>query len=111
MATTHTIGKYQLAYYGRRPSESDKIAQLTFYNNQNELLGFIAFFKEGQVIPDNSEDTTRFPTRVYLRASENQLDRIVDMLRNEKPCYVRYNSPTHAFVYTGTEPVGEEEAE
>jgi hypothetical protein len=33
------------------------------------------------------------------------------MLRNEKPCRVRYDSPIYAHVYTGKEPVGEEETD
>jgi hypothetical protein len=39
----------------------------------------------------------------------SQMDSVVDMLRNEKPCRVYYSGPTYAYIYTGTEPVGEEE--
>ena len=45
------------------------------------------------------------------RTNENQIPRIVDMLRNEKPCTVYYSSPIYAYVHTGNEPVGEEETE
>jgi hypothetical protein len=33
----------------------------------------------------------------------------VDTLRSEKPIFVYYTSPTNAALYTGHEPVGEEE--
>ena len=41
----------------------------------------------------------------------DRLDSIVDMLRNEKPCYLWYQNPTMAAIYTGQEPIGEEETE
>lgn len=105
----HEIGKYRLYYFGKRSSESNNIAQISFLDTQNQYVGYMRFYKEGESLPDNSENTDTTPKRVFLQATENQLDRVVDMLRNEKPCYVYYNSPTYAYIYTGSEPVGEEE--
>lgn len=111
MSTTHTIGKYKLTYYGKRDSESKSIAQITFYSDQNQFLGSINFYKDGQSIPDNGERTSSSITQVFLRASEKQLPGVVDMLRNEEPCSLYYYSATYGFVFTGKEPVGEEETE
>jgi hypothetical protein len=111
MSTTHTIGKYKLTYYGKRDSESKSIAQITFYSDQNQFLGSINFYKDGQSIPDNGERTSSSTTQVFLRASEKQLPGVVDMLRNEKPCSLYFYSATYGSVFTGKEPVGEEETE
>ena len=100
-----------MIYYGKRVDESKEIAKIIFYNDQNQLLGWIVFFKEGQIIPDNTQRTNTDPIRVYLKASVSQMPGVVDMLRNEKPCYVRYNSPKLAFIFTGQELIGEEETE
>ena len=111
MTITHEIGNYQLVYYAKRQNESFPITEINFRNSQNQFIGRISFYKEGQPVPDNAEETAYTTSRIYLHASENQLDRVVDMLRNEKPCRVYYSNPTSAFVYTGKEPVGEEETE
>ena len=42
---------------------------------------------------------------------EHQIDGVVDMLQNEKSCKVTYSSPTFAYIYTGKEPIGEEESD
>ena len=69
------------------------------------------FYRDGQNIPNNSSYETSDPKRAYLRMHERQIDSVVDMLRNEKPCSVYYSNSTYAYIYTGTEPVGEEESE
>jgi len=111
MTITYEIEKYKLIYYGKRDSESNEIAKILFYNDQSQIIGWMRFFKEGQTIQDNSNRTNIDPARVYLTASENQMSEVVDMLRNEKPCYVRYHSSIWAYIYTGSEPIGEEESE
>jgi len=111
MPTYLTIEKYQLLYFAKRDSESKEIARITLFNAKNRVIGNIKFYKDGQPVPNNSEYRERTSSRVNLYVSENQLPRIVDMLRNEKPCSVSYVSPTWAYVHTGLEPVGEEETE
>jgi len=109
--TRHTIGKYKLFYFAKRSSESKKIGHIALYDTQDQYVGYIEFYRDGQSVPDNSESDNYTPTRVFLRTNENQIPRIVDMLRNEKPCTVYYSSPNYAYVHTGNEPVGEEETE
>lgn len=111
MTILQRIVKYRLIYYLTQKSESEHIAQITLFDSMSEIIGIIHFYKEGQEIPKNTVRINFKPTRVYLHASENQLDRIVDMLRNEEPCSVYYSSPKHAYVCTGEEPVGEEETQ
>jgi len=93
----------------KKSRASSAIAQIRLYNAANQHIGAMYFYKEGKKIPNNTTTIVGTPKRVYLHASENQLDGVVDMLRNEKPCSVYYYGPTNAYLYTGKEPIGEEE--
>jgi len=111
MAFNNTIGKYLLYYRGKRASDGYSIAQISLYDDSDKFVGAVYFYRDGQTIPNNSSNETSTPKRAYLRMYERQIDTVVDMLRNEKPCRIYYSSPTHATMYTGKEPVGEEEFE
>lgn len=108
MSTIHEITKYRLSYFGKRDFELQSIAAINLYNVQDQFIGQILFYKEGQEIPNNQMYGSNL-TRVYLRASETQMPGIVDMLRNEKPCSIFYANPTSTSLFTGKEPIGEEE--
>jgi len=108
MTITYEIGKYNLKYNAKTP-KSYAIATIQLYDHKNRGIARIAFFPKGQPVPNSSANQNQNSITLVLRSSENQLDRIVDMLRNEKPCFVTYHSPTNAFVHTGKEPIGEEE--
>ncbi len=110
MAFTNEIGKYRLYYWAKRPSNSSAFAQISLYNDSNQSIGNVYFYRDGQNMPNNSSVEFGDPKRAYLQMHESQLDRVVDMLRNEKPCSMRYAGPTYAYINTGTEPVGEEES-
>ena len=107
----HHIDSYQLRYFGKRSNNSQPIAYISFWNDDNKYIGTAYFYRDGQEIPNNSSYEKTSPMRTYLRMHERQIDSVVDMLRNEKPCKAYYNSPTFALIYTGREPVGEEEFE
>ena len=107
----HYIESYKLTYYGKRSNDSSTIAYISLWNDNNQFIGSVNFYRDGQDIPDNSSLEKYDPKRVYLRMHERQIDSLVDMLRNEKPCKVYYSSPTNAYLYTGKEPIGEEETE
>ena len=111
MSFTNKIAKYQITYYGKRSKNSSPIALIVLYNGNNQLVGAVHFHRDGQAIPNNWSYETVTPKRAFLKMHERQIDTIVDMLRNEKPCSVKYISPTHAYIYTGREPIGEEETE
>jgi len=109
MSFSNQIAKYQLIYYGKRPDDSSKVAQITLYDEGNHNIGHVFFFRDDQNLLDNSSLERYAIKRAYLRMHVSQMDSVVDMLRNEKPCRVYYSGPTYAYIYTGTEPVGEEE--
>jgi len=111
MAFTNQIGSYQLIYYGTRSNNTSEIVRINLCNDINQLLGSLLFYRDSQALANNVSIETRNPKRAYLRIHERQLDSVVDTLRNEKPCSVYYSNPTTAFLYTGLEPVGEEESE
>ena len=109
MAIQHNITKYALFYYGKRSRDTQSIALIYLYNDSNQYIGNVQFYRDGQPIPYNDSTTYHDLTRVYLRMHERQLDSVVDMLRNEKPCTLLWANDSYAYLSTGTEPVGEEE--
>ncbi len=111
MAFSDTIASYTLYYFGKKSRDTSSIAQILLYDTQNRIIGHVYFYRDGQVIPNNSANERVDPKQVHLKMHESQLDTVVDMLRNEKPCRVHYRTPTFAYLYTGPEPVGEEESE
>jgi len=111
MTFINRIAKYALRYYGKRAAAGHSIARIHLYDSRNRYVGFVFFYRDGQAIPNNSSDENRNPKRISLKMHERQIDSVVDMLRNEKPCSISYTSPTIASIHTGKEPVGEEESE
>jgi len=111
MGFTNEIATYQLFHFSKRRKDSDSIGMISLHNADRKFLGYVYFYRDGQELPDSysNEDTT--PKRAFLRMHESQLDRVIDMLRNEKPCYVYYHSGISAYIHTGIEPLGEEESE
>ena len=91
MTVNSTIGQYVLWYYGKRQSDASAIARIRLYNENQQYIGYVDFFRDGQTIPDNSSTETIDPKRAYLRMHERQIDSVVDMLRNEKPCKMWYS--------------------
>ena len=95
--------------FGKRLSDEREIAQINLYNDSNQNIGNVRFYRDSQNIPDNASNETSNPKQVRLRMPERQIDSVVNMLRNEKPCFVTYSSQTFAYIHTGSEPVGEDE--
>jgi hypothetical protein len=73
----------------------------------NTYRGYVYFFPDGtQLAPPVYHSAT---SRIFLHFNLSQFHATLEMLRNEKPIYLYYLSPTHAALRTGKEPVGEEE--
>ncbi len=108
MHFTSQIDTYVLRYSGRSYSDTDSIAMIVLYDKNKEHIGVIRFYKDGQEIPNNSLDHVSEPKRAFLAMHERQLDGVVDMLRNEKPCFLYYLNAVNASVHTGVEQVDEE---
>jgi len=109
MRFTSQIDTYVLRYSGKSYSDTDSIAMIVLYDENKKHIGIIRFYKDGQTIPNNSLDHVSEPKRAFLAMHERQLNSVVDMLRNEKPCYLYYLNSVNAFLYTGAELVVEEE--
>jgi len=102
MITTHKIQTYRLYYYGKRPTDSFPIALIEFFGNKDHQIGSMAFHKEGESVADNSFSSES--SYIHLRASETRMPGVVDMLRNEKPCWIRWESETEGYVFSGPNP-------
>ncbi len=109
MRFTSQIDTYVLRFSGRSYSDTDSIAMLVLYDQNKKHIGIVRFYKDGQTIPNNSLDHVSEPKRAFLAMHERQLDGVVDMLRNEKPCFLYYLNAVNASLHTGTDLVGEEE--
>ncbi len=109
MLFTSQIDAYVLRYSGKSYSDTDSIAMIVLYDENKKHIGIIRFYKDGQTIPINSLDHVSEPKRAFLSMHERQLSGVVDMLRNEKPCFLYYLNSVNAFLHSGTGLVGEEE--
>ena len=66
------------------------------------------FLPEGTPLPDNRKRAGQDVFDVYYHIGD--WDAILDVLRNETPVYFNYQDTSNAAqIYTGDEPVGEEE--
>ena len=81
----HTIETYSIYYYEKKSNSNAHVAGISFYNNQNQYLGNMSFFKEGKRLSNNYVHENFTPKRIFIMAHENQMPGVVDMLRNENP--------------------------
>jgi len=109
MSFTNEIATYQLIHFSKQRKDTDAMAMISLHNSDSRFLGYVYFYRDDYELRDSYsvEDTT--PKRAFLRMHHRQLDGVIDMLRNEKPCFLYYSSPTYAYIHTGEEPIGEEE--
>jgi hypothetical protein len=66
------------------------------------------FIPNGSPLPDNKKHPGENVFDVYYQIDD--WEAIIDIMRNEKPVYFNFNDACNtAQIYTGNEPVGEEE--
>ena len=106
-----TIAKYQLIYYVLRPGTLQRVTRIKIYDDRDRNFVNLFFYKEGHPVPNNPSfvdmvsntnthpDGSSVMTAYRLNLSENYLDRIVDMSRNEKPCLADL-SGSISYLYT-----------
>lgn len=83
------------------------IALVKCYFGDDFLLQ-MTFYPDGKSIPPNHYDKRN--KLVYLRYPMSMYANVIDILRNEKPIFFRYNiALNQGFLRTGKEPVGEGE--
>lgn len=76
--------------------------------NDNSLILEANFYPGKNRIPENYYSINS--KLVYLRYPMSMYSQILDLLRNEKPIYFRFNESSKVgFIRTGKEPVGEGE--
>jgi len=89
-------------------------AEISFYS-KNKLVGRAFFARAGYTTPP---DSTYAGGIIWYNAAGEQFERVLDLLRNEKPVYIRWQphvdtgepNDGNAYVFTSQEPVGEEES-
>ncbi len=106
----YNIDGYALRLWSSKPvtnlSPGSAVAGIYFYQG-NTYRGYGYFFPDGTELAPPVFDANN--GRIFLHFNLSQFHAIMDTLRNESPLYIYYNSPTHAALRSGKEPVGEEE--
>jgi hypothetical protein len=107
---SYNIDGYSVRSWSSRPttnlSPGTAVAGIYLYQG-NVYRGYVYFFPDGTPLAPAVHDSNN--GRIFLHFNLCQFHATMDMLRNEKPIYVYYISPTNAALRTGKEPVGEEE--
>jgi len=113
---THKIDEYSVQAYANdlRGNYTRWAATvITFYSGKKRV-GSAYFAREGFTAPD----CVYSGGIIYYHAQGEQYERVLDLLRNEGPVYLRWAPHSdsaepndgNAYVYTGREPVAEEES-
>jgi hypothetical protein len=111
MPYTHeAIARYSVAYYagGATANGYQYRAIIGLRRADGSLLGGAYFHRDPSTMPDTDTQTASGYHWLHYRSED--FERILDILRNEKPCYLRYvDGWSLGSINTSTEPVGEEE--
>ncbi len=80
-------------------------AQIHLFDDSNKMVGAVDFYDQGAALPkDRNEEIMR------MALPAEQLHTVVDMLRNEGPIFLEWQSTlANAYLGTSQEPVGEGE--
>ncbi len=103
------ITGYSYQFYGTSESlGSRSIISLIVGNRQVALVRFVP---EGDTIPNDYETGSGRNRSIRMYMRESLLPNVIDMLRNEKPIFIRhFPSIQMTVLRTGKEPTGEEES-
>ncbi|MDH3311708.1 MAG: hypothetical protein OEM28_01010 [Nitrosopumilus sp.] len=105
------VANYKVLILDRDDPKTGNTAKIHLRNEKNQPIGTIYFYAEKSRLPDNRQFTNFKPPRTIIHTHESKLQSMIDLLRNEKPCYLYYVSKTLGGLSTTEEPVGEEETE
>ncbi len=99
------IKYYSIDYYGSGENANYPMrAIITLYGN-NRLIGAAYFYRKKEYLPDEDRQD---PNHVIANYPIEDLPIIIDLLRNEKPIFLRLIDNL-AVISNSTEPIGEEE--
>ena len=107
MVVSKEVGTYEvlmISGYGG----GGQIGFVYFYEPSGTYIGYAGIIKTGAPLPGN----VQWPNGVLnIYFPDSQFGPMLDVLRNERPVYVKYNTDLKwGSVGTGKEPVGEQEA-
>lgn len=102
----HQIKKYSVVCYSKVGDE--RVQRILLYGADGNIKAWLYFYRGGAALPAPSGSNAPRDIKLHYRSS--RLGTIVDLLRNEDPIYVYYDTDrTVGAVYTGAEEIGEEE--
>lgn len=109
MVVTHEVGKYSvLMLTGYSGAGGNQIAFVYLYKPDGGYIGYIGLIREGAPLPANVQWQNGI-LNIYFHEAE--LVSLLDMLRNERPITVQFNTDLKwGSIGTAQEPVGEQEA-
>jgi hypothetical protein len=104
----YEINKYTIGLFSRSlSSDPQDIAIISLYMDETPRA-YINFLPNSTLLPNPSHNKKKGIINFYFHV--DHFDVISDMLRNEQPLFVQYNSPPpFATLRSGAEPIGEEE--
>ncbi len=111
MAFVEEIKHYEVAYYagGKNLAGYEYRAIIGLRRDDGSLIGAAYFHREPATLPDSDEQSPSGYLWCHYLAED--YPRILALLRNEQPVYVRYVAGkwNQAAITTASEPVGEGE--
>lgn len=112
---TKTIDKYSVHIYGNdlRGRVESRAARIYLFSS-GSYVGTAIFAREGHTM----RESRYYKGIIYYYAQGEQYERVLDLLRNEKPVYLRWTPHSdpdepndgNAYFLTNREPIGEEES-
>jgi len=106
--TIQKIYRYDVSYYAGDETEGLRYqAMIGLRNEQNRLIGVSYFHVDGRLASPGASKTEKGPIMMHFPLTA--FSRIIDLLRNEKPVFLRHREgpPFVASIDTSSEPVGE----
>lgn len=102
MSVRTTIKKYYV-FHMARDRNRDLRHSITCYSDTDgyKNIGTLYFYKNSVDLPENTSNGLHFRT--------SQFDGVVETLRVESPVTYFFSDRNYCGIYTGQEPVGEEE--
>jgi hypothetical protein len=111
MAFVEEIKKYDVAYYGggKNATGYPYRAIIGLRRDDGSLIGGAYFHRDPATMPSTDQQTST--GYVWCHYSSDSFSQVLDLLRNEKPVFVRYVAGGWqiASITTASEPVGEGE--
>ncbi|TFG04585.1 MAG: hypothetical protein EU536_04325 [Promethearchaeota archaeon] len=104
----YEVTKYAIGLFSRPHSRDPHDIAIISLWEEDSIRGYLNFFPNTVDLPNPSYNEKDKVVQLYFHVEH--FDVICDLLRNEKPIFINYQSPPpFATLRTGKEPIGEEE--